>query len=681
MQLKSVFYTLFIIGALSKPFVVSAQSQQEIENYIEQFKELAMQEQIRSGVPAAITLAQGIHESTAGQSELATAANNHFGIKCKSTWTGATYLHDDDAKQECFRKYPSAVHSYKDHSDFLKNSNRYHFLFDLDVTDYQGWASGLKRAGYATNPAYTKRLTDIIEKYNLQTYSTQAQQMKYSTAAVGEVIPENDRQYAKSISEKTSATPPAIQSAPQENYYKGLKGFAAKKGDVLLEKAVLFNIRYARLLQLNDMEDAPVPADMFIFTERKRKVGTTEFHTVSADENMFIISQREAMLLDQLYVFNNLKDGQEPEVGEKLNLQYRALNTPKIKPRFLDAIATTQSKTETDAQETVVLKTQEEVINVNTAVKETENTVADTQNKDYIETPVVENKSASTPVIESKTTENEEVLTSDELAKLTRMEAESSTPTLTNNTIIQTPPTSELPTSTKVIDKSSPIKDLDKAKKVEALLSTDQRVEQDVVMKEIPAVASTTSNTTTNIPITNSNNTEPTQTPVIIKKAPVRTYNEPNVQDDVKALKKRFDEIVYLPLPERKIIEKTQTGIIRDTSAKIVTTQPVKSKPIATNTPVGTHQVQKTNTGIVRQNNANTIAKNSAGKKKDMAKASVNKDKKNVAEKTSKTANNQQKKKEENRTTKTDQKKKSTTKEDKKNDSKQPQKTTASKKK
>jgi hypothetical protein len=135
---------------------------------IEKYKKLAIDEQIRSGVPAAITLAQGIHEAAAGTSELAIEANNHFGIKCKSTWTGMTYLHDDDAKQECFRKYSSAEQSYTDHSDFLRKNNRYSALFELEMTDYIGWATELKRAGYATNPAYVKRLTDIIEKYNLQ---------------------------------------------------------------------------------------------------------------------------------------------------------------------------------------------------------------------------------------------------------------------------------------------------------------------------------------------------------------------------------------------------------------------------------------------------------------------------------------------------------------------------------
>jgi flagellum-specific peptidoglycan hydrolase FlgJ len=126
---------------------------QRIEDYINTYKDLAISEMLRSGVPASITLAQGILETAGGQSDLAALAYNHFGIKCKSEWTGETMTHDDDAKNECFRKYPSVEESYKDHSDFLRSRPCYAFLFKLDPTDYEGWAKGLKKAGYATNPA------------------------------------------------------------------------------------------------------------------------------------------------------------------------------------------------------------------------------------------------------------------------------------------------------------------------------------------------------------------------------------------------------------------------------------------------------------------------------------------------------------------------------------------------
>jgi hypothetical protein len=141
------------------------------QDYIKKYATKAQQEMKRSGVPAAITLAQGILESESGNSDLATKSNNHFGIKCKSNWTGEKVYHNDDERGECFRKYSTVEDSYKDHSDFLKNNERYAFLFDLEVTDYYGWAKGLKKAGYATNPVYAQRLIDIIEKYEIQKYN------------------------------------------------------------------------------------------------------------------------------------------------------------------------------------------------------------------------------------------------------------------------------------------------------------------------------------------------------------------------------------------------------------------------------------------------------------------------------------------------------------------------------
>ena len=131
--------------------------------YIELYKEDAIREMERNSIPASITLAQGILESGDGNSPLARYANNHFGIKCHSDWTGKTFIQDDDKKNECFRKYKDPYESYKDHSDFLKK-NRYAFLFELKITDYKGWAHGLKKAGYATNPKYPHLLIKIIEE-------------------------------------------------------------------------------------------------------------------------------------------------------------------------------------------------------------------------------------------------------------------------------------------------------------------------------------------------------------------------------------------------------------------------------------------------------------------------------------------------------------------------------------
>src|SRR4051812_10047034 len=135
--------------------------------YIQQYKDVAISEMHRSGIPASITLAQGIHESGLGKSYLAQNTNNHFGIKCHENWTGKTFKYTDDAPDECFRVYDNPADSYRDHSDFLKNRPRYAPLFQLDATDYKGWAYGLKKSGYATNPKYPDILIKTNEDFQL----------------------------------------------------------------------------------------------------------------------------------------------------------------------------------------------------------------------------------------------------------------------------------------------------------------------------------------------------------------------------------------------------------------------------------------------------------------------------------------------------------------------------------
>ncbi len=156
---------------LSQWLIGWSQQAEIIQLYIEQYKDLAIAEMKRTGVPASIKLAQGIHETMAGKSELVQKSNNHFGIKCKTGWNGPSVRHTDDARNECFRKYATASESYRDHSNFLKSSSRYASLFELDPTDYEAWAKGLKSAGYATNPVYSQTLVRLIEEYDLQQYS------------------------------------------------------------------------------------------------------------------------------------------------------------------------------------------------------------------------------------------------------------------------------------------------------------------------------------------------------------------------------------------------------------------------------------------------------------------------------------------------------------------------------
>lgn len=141
-----------------------------VSNYVLQYKDIAMSNMKSYGIPASIILAQGILESGAGRGDLAVSANNHFGIKCHSDWTGDSVRHDDDASQECFRKYNKVAESYRDHALFLTGKGRYASLFELDKDDYQAWAKGLRKAGYATDPRYPEKLISYIERYNLAQY-------------------------------------------------------------------------------------------------------------------------------------------------------------------------------------------------------------------------------------------------------------------------------------------------------------------------------------------------------------------------------------------------------------------------------------------------------------------------------------------------------------------------------
>ena len=177
--MKKIVLTIITIGIF---LLGKAQSNELADAYINQFKAIAIAEMQRTGVPAAIKLAQGIYESAYGQSNLVKRSNNHFGIKCKTGYTGPYVLHDDDRRNERFVKYEDARQSYIDHSDFLKNRPYYTALFDLDPRDYKAWATGLKKAGYATNPKYAQMIISLVERYDLQ---------KYSLMALGEMsIPE-----------------------------------------------------------------------------------------------------------------------------------------------------------------------------------------------------------------------------------------------------------------------------------------------------------------------------------------------------------------------------------------------------------------------------------------------------------------------------------------------------------
>lgn len=319
---------LSMICILSLGTTINAQTTfgEKVLAYINTYQDWAIMEQIRSGVPASITLAQGILETAAGASELCNNANNHFGIKCKSKWTGESYTYTDDAKDECFRKYKSAYESYKDHSDFLRNNPRYASLFLYTPIDYKSWAYGLKKCGYATNPQYAIKLIKFIEEYELH---------KFTIIAINKANEDNHKNIAE-IKEDTkrevldasfeNLAYNSLDSAQILEYYvsskkNGLNGFYGKKGDLLLEYALQHRIRYSKLLFWNDLADKPLSEDMFIYTESKRKRGLKTTHTFVKGETLHSIAQEEGIQLAQLLYLNQLSESDLPLVGSVLTLQ------------------------------------------------------------------------------------------------------------------------------------------------------------------------------------------------------------------------------------------------------------------------------------------------------------------------------------------------------------------------
>jgi LysM repeat protein len=320
-----------------------AQSSQTIRDYILKFKDVAIEEMQRTGVPASITLAQGIHETGAGTSDLVLRSNNHFGIKCKTEWTGPAVYHDDDARGECFRKYEDPIQSYKDHSDFLKNRPYYASLFKLDPLDYKNWAYGLKKAGYATNPKYPQILIKLIEDYNLQ---------DYSLIALNEKSPEsNDVIWAKN-SNTDEAEIKTEKKDLKLLYPSGLfkinetKVLLVLKGTSYLKIAEEHDLSISRLFEFNDMQEQDIANDdLLIFLQRKRKVGSSEFHVVAEGETVHDIAQTEGVRLDQLMEYNFLKTGMQPKAGEKIFLQGKAPSMPQIVSADRNFVAAVVTKT------------------------------------------------------------------------------------------------------------------------------------------------------------------------------------------------------------------------------------------------------------------------------------------------------------------------------------------------
>jgi LysM repeat protein len=338
--MQNKLITIFL--AIILPSVVNfsqAQTTDEVLAYIAKYKDIAIAEMQRTGVPASITLAQGIHETGAGTSDLVISSNNHFGIKCKADWTGATVFHDDDFRGECFRKYDDPTDSYKDHSDFLKNRSNYSSLFKIDELDYKAWAYGLKKAGYATNPKYPQILINLIETYNLQDYSLMALgKMKYDAPVVKDKeLDEQKPVYASNTNKVEEEKTTAEETTTPVHYPSGefkineTRVVFVKKGTSYLIIAEQYEIPLARLFDFNDMKQQEVAEnDQLVYLQRKRKTGTNEFHVVQSGETLNTIAQTEAIRLDSLLEYNSLVNGMQPAVGEKLSLKTKSSFIPKL---------------------------------------------------------------------------------------------------------------------------------------------------------------------------------------------------------------------------------------------------------------------------------------------------------------------------------------------------------------
>jgi LysM repeat protein len=282
------------------------------QDYITKYAEIAVRQMKQYGVPASIILAQGMLESDNGNSSLATKANNHFGIKCHKDWNGPTMYHDDDRKDECFRKYKNPDGSYMDHSLFLRGGSRYAFLFDLESTDYKGWAHGLKKAGYATNPKYADMLIKIIEENELY---------KYDKGVV--VAVESPR---KGTGRLVDADGYTIDIYKTRSVYtrNRIKYIVIKDGDTFESLTKELSLMPWQLYKYNDLtKDSTlrVGQEIYIQPKRWRAERNHSVHTVDSSETMYSISQMYGVKLKSLYRKNRMKMGEQPEVGQTIYLR------------------------------------------------------------------------------------------------------------------------------------------------------------------------------------------------------------------------------------------------------------------------------------------------------------------------------------------------------------------------
>lgn len=329
----------FFLVFLLMPFVVVGQKI-TVEQYIDTYKEIAMREMREYKIPASITLAQGILESGAGNSALAREAKNHFGIKCHKGWTGDTFIMDDDAKNECFRKYDNAEESYRDHSLFLTTRDRYAKLFELDILDYEGWATGLKAAGYATNPKYAQGLIDRIQLYHLDKYdkivmgllpddsdeegSSEEPDASEQQGGVEEELPGFELAYSpsnRSVFELVDMTPNG--RFIYEN--NRVRFVFAKEGETPESMAKEFGLKLNKLCAynlINYPDDAEFHSgDVIYLSPLRNRNCKTKYYTLAEGESLRDVALRFAVKPEKILKRNKLYDGAHIRKGQKLRLR------------------------------------------------------------------------------------------------------------------------------------------------------------------------------------------------------------------------------------------------------------------------------------------------------------------------------------------------------------------------
>lgn len=342
---------LFLSISLLVVSKFSAQGWATEDQYIQKFAKYAVEEMEKYKIPASITLAQGLLETGGGQSRLAQEGKNHFGIKCKEDWTGKTMKHTDDAPNECFRVYDDPRQSYEDHSIFLSTRKYYANLFKLDMKDYRAWATGLKKAGYATNPRYASILITKIEKYRLYEYdNTNSNEVLY---AVLKMYPDlkDDRAFmaqlepskaGKKAKEPVTVEVPYKQTsyAQQQKRVERIKTKAEILNSILIKShpndglkyiiipedtdvkfiANKFKVSESRLMKWNELENETLKKNSIVFLESKNSSGNTATYKAESGEDMHDIAQKFGIKLHKLYAKNRMDEGQKPSAGQLIYL-------------------------------------------------------------------------------------------------------------------------------------------------------------------------------------------------------------------------------------------------------------------------------------------------------------------------------------------------------------------------